>query len=161
MKPSNLQKLLEGVGFRVCLAEIQHQERTRSVVLVSEFLIMLLQVYPWLGPPFVVAILACCCWSQYTKLGKTDITAAAQKKIQTNVRVLKGHSGAVTALHSVTRREVYDLVGDREDAGFFISGSTDCLVGIKCIVTRMFIWVFFFIRQFLIVLLDFLCNYTC
>ena len=61
----------------------------------------------------------------------------------------------------MTRREVYDLVGDREDAGFFISGSTDCLVGIKCIVTRMFIWVFFFIRQFLIVLLDFLCNYTC
>ncbi|KAH0869603.1 LOW QUALITY PROTEIN: hypothetical protein HID58_076625 [Brassica napus] len=47
----------------------------------------------------------------------SDITAAAQKKIQTNVRVLKGHSGAVTALHSVTRREVYDLVGDREDAG--------------------------------------------
>ncbi|KAF3524938.1 hypothetical protein F2Q69_00046513 [Brassica cretica] len=60
----------------------------------------------------------------------SDITAAAQKKIQTNVRVLKGHSGAVTALHSVTRREVYDLVGDREDAGFFISGSTDCLVKI-------------------------------
>lgn len=74
-------------------------------------------------------------------LGKTDITAAAQKKIQTNVRVLKGHSGAVTALHSVTRREVYDLVGDREDAGFFISGSTDCLVGIKCMIKRMF---FFF-----------------
>nr|VDD38388.1 unnamed protein product [Brassica oleracea] len=61
----------------------------------------------------------------------SDITAAAQKKIQTNVRVLKGHSGAVTALHSVTRREVYDLVGDREDAGFFISGSTDCLVGYR------------------------------
>ncbi|RID56976.1 hypothetical protein BRARA_F00384 [Brassica rapa] len=60
----------------------------------------------------------------------SDITAAAQKKIQTNVRVLKGHNGAVTALHSVTRREVYDLVGDREDAGFFISGSTDCLVKI-------------------------------
>ncbi|KAG7599890.1 WD40 repeat [Arabidopsis suecica] len=60
----------------------------------------------------------------------SDITAAAQKKIQTNVRVLKGHGGAVTALHSVTRREVCDLVGDREDAGFFISGSTDCLVKI-------------------------------
>ncbi|KAL0796979.1 hypothetical protein Bca101_068356 [Brassica carinata] len=64
----------------------------------------------------------------------SDITAAAQKKIQTNVRVLKGHSGAVTALRSVTRSEVYDLVGDHEDAGFFISGSTDCLVGIKCMV---------------------------
>ncbi|XP_010549132.1 PREDICTED: DENN domain and WD repeat-containing protein SCD1 [Tarenaya hassleriana] len=60
----------------------------------------------------------------------SDITAAAQKKIPTNVRVLKGHGGAVTALHSVTRREVWDLVGDREDAGFFISGSTDCLVKI-------------------------------
>ncbi|KAL0803806.1 hypothetical protein Bca101_096296 [Brassica carinata] len=70
----------------------------------------------------------------------SDITAAAQKKIQTNVRVLKGHSGAVTALHSVTRREVYDLVGDREDAGFFISGSTDCLVGLKTIAYRVKIW---------------------
>jgi len=46
MKPSNPQKLLEGVGFRVCLAEIQHRERTRSVVFVSGYLIMHLQVYP-------------------------------------------------------------------------------------------------------------------
>lgn len=44
------------------------------------------------------------------------------------MRVLRGHSGSVTALHCVTRREVWDLVGDREDAGFFISGSTDCTV---------------------------------
>lgn len=42
--------------------------------------------------------------------------------------MLRGHNGAITALHCVTRREVWDLVGDREDAGFFISGSTDCLV---------------------------------
>lgn len=49
-------------------------------------------------------------------------------KIQTSMRVLRGHTGAVTALHCVTRREVWDLVGDREDAGFFISGSTDCTV---------------------------------
>ncbi|KAM7266773.1 hypothetical protein ACFE04_008939 [Oxalis oulophora] len=62
--------------------------------------------------------------------GKQDLSAAGQKKLQTNVRVLRGHSGAVTALHCVTRREVWDLVGDREDAGFFISGSTDCLVKI-------------------------------
>ncbi|OWM65148.1 hypothetical protein CDL15_Pgr008735 [Punica granatum] len=61
---------------------------------------------------------------------KQDPTSAAQKKVQTSIRVLRGHSGAVTALHCVTRREVWDLVGDREDAGFFISGSTDCLVKI-------------------------------
>lgn len=42
--------------------------------------------------------------------------------------MLRGHSGAVTALHCVTKREVWDLVGDRDDAGFFISGSTDCTV---------------------------------
>ncbi|CAI0377439.1 unnamed protein product [Linum tenue] len=59
-----------------------------------------------------------------------DSSAAGQKKLQTNVRVLRGHNGAVTALHCVTRREVWDLVGDREDAGFFISGSTDCMVKI-------------------------------
>lgn len=53
---------------------------------------------------------------------------AGQKRPQTNVRLLRGHNGAVTALHCVTRKEVWDLVGDREDAGFFISGSTDCLV---------------------------------
>lgn len=61
---------------------------------------------------------------------KPDLTAAGQKKIQTNVRLLRGHTGAVTALHCVTRREVCDLYGDREDAGFFISGSTDCSVKI-------------------------------
>ncbi|KAK2991400.1 hypothetical protein RJ640_010864 [Escallonia rubra] len=59
---------------------------------------------------------------------KLELANAGQKKMQTNVRTLRGHSGAVTALHCVTRREVWDLVGDREDAGFFISGSTDCSV---------------------------------
>lgn len=44
--------------------------------------------------------------------------------------MLRGHNGAVTALHCVTKREVWDLVGDREDAGFFISGSTDCSVSV-------------------------------
>lgn len=48
--------------------------------------------------------------------------------MQTNIRMLRGHNGAVTALHCVTKREVWDLVGDREDAGFFLSGSTDCTV---------------------------------
>lgn len=60
-------------------------------------------------------------------LQKQD-SAVGQKKVQTNIRMLRGHSGAVTALHCVTKREVWDLVGDREDAGFFISGSTDCTV---------------------------------
>ncbi|PIN06522.1 RAS signaling inhibitor ST5 [Handroanthus impetiginosus] len=63
-------------------------------------------------------------------LRKQDSPAAGQKKVQTNIRMLRGHSGAVTALHCVTKREVWDLVGDREDAGFFISGSTDCMVKI-------------------------------
>lgn len=60
-----------------------------------------------------------------------DESAVGQKKVQTNIRMLRGHTGAVTALHSVTKREVWDLVGDREDAGFFISGSTDCSVRIN------------------------------
>ncbi|KAH6763504.1 stomatal cytokinesis defective / SCD1 protein [Perilla frutescens var. hirtella] len=63
-------------------------------------------------------------------LYKQDVPAAGQKKMQTSLRMLRGHSGAVTALHCVTKREVWDLVGDREDAGFFISGSTDCTVKI-------------------------------
>ncbi|XP_004301063.1 PREDICTED: uncharacterized protein LOC101307503 [Fragaria vesca subsp. vesca] len=61
---------------------------------------------------------------------KREVSAAGQKKTQTNVRVLRGHTGPITALHCVTRREVWDLVGDREDAGLFISGSTDCTVKI-------------------------------
>ncbi|KAG0459499.1 hypothetical protein HPP92_022627 [Vanilla planifolia] len=60
----------------------------------------------------------------------SDLSGAGQKKIQSNVRVLRGHSGAITAMHCVTRREVWDLVGDREDAGYFISGSIDCTVKI-------------------------------
>lgn len=59
---------------------------------------------------------------------RQDLSSAGQKKVQSNIRVLRGHSGAVTALHCVTKREVWDLLGDREDAGFFISGSTDCSV---------------------------------
>ncbi|KAH6799148.1 stomatal cytokinesis defective / SCD1 protein [Perilla frutescens var. frutescens] len=59
-----------------------------------------------------------------------DVSSVGQKKVQTNIRMLKGHSGAVTALHCVTKREVWDLVGDRDGAGFFISGSTDCTVKI-------------------------------
>uniref|UniRef100_A0A7C9F2R3 UDENN domain-containing protein n=1 Tax=Opuntia streptacantha TaxID=393608 RepID=A0A7C9F2R3_OPUST len=61
---------------------------------------------------------------------KQDAGGTGQKRIQTNVRILRGHSGAISALHCVTRKEVWDLVGDREDAGFFISGSTDCMVKI-------------------------------
>lgn len=61
---------------------------------------------------------------------KQDVGSTGQKRIQTNVRILRGHNGAISALHCVTRKEVWDLVGDREDAGFFISGSTDCMVKI-------------------------------
>lgn len=56
--------------------------------------------------------------------------SSAGQKIQTSMRTLKGHTGSVTALHCVTRREVWDLYGEREDAGFFISGSTDCTIKI-------------------------------
>lgn len=62
---------------------------------------------------------------------KQDLSTGGQKKLQTNVRILRGHNGAITALHCVTKREVWDLVGDREDAGFFISGSTDCSVSVN------------------------------
>ncbi|KAK9714124.1 hypothetical protein RND81_06G073100 [Saponaria officinalis] len=61
---------------------------------------------------------------------KQNIANAKQKKIQSNVRIIKGHGRAVTVLHCVTKREVWDLVADREDSGFFISGSTDCSVRI-------------------------------
>lgn len=67
-------------------------------------------------------------WSENGSARKQDMASSGQKKTQTNVRILRGHSGPLTALHCVTRREVWDLVGDREDAGFFISGSTDCTV---------------------------------
>lgn len=70
---------------------------------------------------------------------RQDLSSAAQKKVQSNIRVLRGHSGAVTALHCVTKREVWDLVGDREDAGFFISGSTDCSVK-SCIFHFSHLW---------------------
>ncbi|KAJ0448180.1 putative transcription factor WD40-like family [Helianthus annuus] len=56
--------------------------------------------------------------------------ASGQAKVQTSIRTLRGHNGAITALHCVTQREVWDLVGDREDAGFFISGSTDSTIKI-------------------------------
>lgn len=60
----------------------------------------------------------------------SELSTTGQRKLQSSVRMLRGHSGAITALHCVTRREVWDLVGDREDAGFFISGSIDCTVKI-------------------------------
>ncbi|XP_057804973.1 DENN domain and WD repeat-containing protein SCD1-like [Salvia miltiorrhiza] len=59
-----------------------------------------------------------------------DVPRVGKKKGQTNIRMLRGHTGAVTALHCVTKKEVWDLVGDRDDAGFFISGSTDCTLKI-------------------------------
>uniref|UniRef100_A0A803NCD2 uDENN domain-containing protein n=1 Tax=Chenopodium quinoa TaxID=63459 RepID=A0A803NCD2_CHEQI len=61
---------------------------------------------------------------------KQNFPNSGLRRSQTNVRVLKGHHKAITALHCVTRREVWDLTGDREDTGFFISGSTDCSVKI-------------------------------
>ncbi|KAL4573685.1 hypothetical protein LXL04_020500 [Taraxacum kok-saghyz] len=62
--------------------------------------------------------------------GKSESGSSGQQKVQSSIRTLRGHNGAITALHCVTSREVWDLVGDREDAGFFISGSTDCTVKI-------------------------------
>ncbi|KAL6009053.1 Scytalone dehydratase [Asimina triloba] len=59
---------------------------------------------------------------------KPELTASVQKKVQSSVHILSGRTGAITALPCVTGREVWDLVGDHEDAGFFISGSTDCMV---------------------------------
>lgn len=79
---------------------------------------------------------------------KQDLSAAGQKKMQTSIRTLRGHSGAVTALHCVTKREVWDLVGDREDAGFFISGSTDCMVNIRIIEFGCLLIIIFFVVQF-------------
>lgn len=61
---------------------------------------------------------------------KSESGVTGQPKLQSSIRTLRGHNGAITALHCVTQREVWDLVGDREDAGFFISGSTDCTVKI-------------------------------
>ncbi|PWA40261.1 stomatal cytokinesis defective / SCD1 protein (SCD1) [Artemisia annua] len=61
---------------------------------------------------------------------KSENGTTGQPKLQSSIRTLRGHNGAITALHCVTQREVWDLVGDREDAGFFISGSTDCTVKI-------------------------------
>ncbi|KAL9239022.1 hypothetical protein vseg_013381 [Gypsophila vaccaria] len=65
---------------------------------------------------------------KFGTLRKQTVTTPGKKKIQSNVRIIKGHGSAVTALHCVTRREVWDLVAGREDSGFFISGSTDCSV---------------------------------
>lgn len=59
---------------------------------------------------------------------KQNFPNSGQKRSQTNVRVLRGHRSAITALHCVTKRDVWDVVSDREDTGFFISGSTDCTV---------------------------------
>ncbi|KAJ9550631.1 hypothetical protein OSB04_014676 [Centaurea solstitialis] len=68
--------------------------------------------------------------NSFTRVPKSDSGATGQHKLQSSIRTLRGHNGAITALHCVTQREVWDLVGDREDAGFFISGSTDCTVKI-------------------------------
>lgn len=68
----------------------------------------------------------------YENIAKNESGATGQPKVQTSIRTLRGHSGAITALHCVTQREVWDLVGNREDAGFFISGSTDCTVCYNC-----------------------------
>ncbi|XP_024991388.1 DENN domain and WD repeat-containing protein SCD1 isoform X2 [Cynara cardunculus var. scolymus] len=68
--------------------------------------------------------------NSFTRVPKSESGATGQHKLQSSIRTLRGHNGAITALHCVTQREVWDLVGDREDAGFFISGSTDCTVKI-------------------------------
>ncbi|XP_021717147.1 DENN domain and WD repeat-containing protein SCD1-like [Chenopodium quinoa] len=50
-----------------------------------------------------------------------------------NISNLKTHESFIEGVilcTSKNRTEVWDLVGDREDASFFISGSTNCLVKI-------------------------------
>lgn len=59
---------------------------------------------------------------------KVEIPPIGPKRGYSGVRILRGHKGSITALHAVTRREVYDLTSDQEDAGYFISGSADCTV---------------------------------
>jgi len=59
---------------------------------------------------------------------KIEIPTVGPKRGYSGVRILRGHKGSITALHAVTRREVWDLTSDQEDAGYFISGSADCTV---------------------------------
>lgn len=129
--------MLEGAGYRACLAGKHLQEHTLLVVFVEWPLMVGLLDFPFSEFRYPVLFHHCYITLSYYLLTlaanengtprKQDLTAGG-KKLQTNVRIIRGHTGAVTALHCVTRREVWDLVGDREDAGFFISGSTDCLV---------------------------------
>jgi hypothetical protein len=145
MRISNLPRLLvlEGAGFRACSAGIQHPDLTLLVVFADGLLMLgilvslsfkISDVYYIYNIFQYVSMVSCLPSSATNENGgtprKQDLSSASQKKIQTNVRILRGHSGAITALHCVTRREVWDLVGDREDAGFFISGSTDCSVSL-------------------------------
>ncbi|GLJ48583.1 hypothetical protein SUGI_1024890 [Cryptomeria japonica] len=57
---------------------------------------------------------------------KLDIPVVVPKRGHSGVRILRGHKGSITALHAITRSEVWDLTSDQEDAGYFISGSVDC-----------------------------------
>lgn len=59
---------------------------------------------------------------------KLDIPVIVPKRGHSGVRILRGHKGSITALHAITRSEVWDLTSDQEDAGYFISGSVDCTV---------------------------------
>lgn len=90
---------------------------------------------------------------------KQDLLSGGQKKLQTNVRTLRGHNGAITALHCVTKREVWDLVGDREDAGFFISGSTDCSVSLN--IYNVDIWNYLLTRCFIAFRMKELICWAC
>lgn len=138
MTISNLLRLLVlgGAGYRACLAGKQAQDHTLSVVSVNGLLMVglllcLLLILDSFKLFYLTHHLSCCLLSLAANENgtprKQDSTAGG-KKIQSNIRIIRGHAGAITALHCVTKREVWDLVGDREDAGFFISGSTDCLV---------------------------------
>lgn len=44
---------------------------------------------------------------------------------ESNVRTLRGHKSAITALHAGTRSELGDLGGDADEVGYFVSGCTD------------------------------------
>ncbi|KAL3688572.1 hypothetical protein R1sor_014881 [Riccia sorocarpa] len=51
----------------------------------------------------------------------------AQRKSPATMRVLKGHKGAITALHIGGRSEGGEAM-DMDETGFFLSGSADCTI---------------------------------
>ncbi|KAL2624334.1 hypothetical protein R1flu_008579 [Riccia fluitans] len=64
--------------------------------------------------------------SEASKSAPQSNADAGHKKNPATMRVLRGHKGAITALHTGAR-EGGELV-DMDDTGFFLSGSADCTI---------------------------------